>query len=78
MKSIISDRDVQNGFLRCVCDTKYAADTFPMLQDQGCRVCGQQFVRITEAETAAKLLQLAGEISPEMATTIALLFREKR
>ena len=74
MKLIISDRDVRDGFLRCECDTKYASDTFKLLESEGCRVCGKEFMRVTGAELAAAALRQLGPISPEKAAMIVSIF----
>lgn len=50
MKSIIFDRDYRFGFLRCECDTKYNKSMFVSLIENGCRVCGKEFRRITDTE----------------------------
>ena len=57
MKAIISLRDDRAGFLRCECDTKYAADTFDRLIEHGCRVCGKAFVRVDEKRVTELLMQ---------------------
>ena len=74
MKLIISDRDVRDGFLRCECDTKYASDAFNLLEREGCRVCGKEFMRVTGAELAAAALRQLGPISPEKAAMIVSIF----
>lgn len=77
MKLIISDRDVRDGFLRCECDTKYNANMFDGLLENGCRVCGKEFMRVTGAELAAAALRQLGPISPEKAAMIVRLFMRK-
>ena len=57
MKAIISARDDRAGFLRCECDTKYAADTFDLLIEHGCRVCGKEFVSVDEQRVTELLIQ---------------------
>ena len=58
MKAIISRRDDRHGFLRCECDTKYAANTFDLLIAHGCRVCGKEFQRVDEKRVIAVLKKL--------------------
>ena len=77
MKHIISDRDVQHGFLRCACDTKYDCSVYDLLAAHGCRVCGDEFQRVTDAEIAARLAEITPLLSPETVTFIAMLFKQK-
>ena len=76
MKHIISDRDVQHGFLRCSCDTKYDRSAFDLLATHGCRVCGHEFHRVTDAEIAARLDEITPSVSPETATFLAMLLKQ--
>lgn len=66
-KILINDDDVEYGFKRCACDTKYNVRNLLVVHSMvanGCRVCGKKFVRLTDQE----ILQALNDISPNLAT----------
>lgn len=77
MKHIISDRDVDVGFLRCSCDTKYNRSAFDLLAVNGCRVCGHEFLRLTDTDVLVRLHELSDSLSPEMLAFLVRLVNQK-
>ena len=62
MKQVIAQRDDRDGFLRCECDTKYATETFDLLIEKGCRVCGKEFIRVDDKRLIEITIQSLKEI----------------